>query len=265
MAKGYWVVRTYEAGNVGEKTKFWIPGERPSKSQRREKSEIKKQEQNEASAVKNLARLLNANFHAGDLLLGLDYSDEGMKRVVARAEGMGVSRENEEAFTEAVRQAAEHELRLVFRRVKRDIGAFEYIGVTPDMDGETGEVVRVHHHIVVKAEAKESFLEKWKELGSVDWAFMKAQEDYMPIAEYLMQQVRRVPDAKKYISSRNLIRPKPRDRVVVSGAELRAPRGSRLVHRNEYKPGLPQYIRYILPEAVERMQAQREAYSIMRE
>ena len=33
---GYWVVRTYEAGAVGEKTKFWVPGERPSKSGRRE-------------------------------------------------------------------------------------------------------------------------------------------------------------------------------------------------------------------------------------
>ena len=40
MAQGYWVVRTYEAGNVGEKTKFWIPGDRPSRSHKKEKSEI---------------------------------------------------------------------------------------------------------------------------------------------------------------------------------------------------------------------------------
>lgn len=53
--KGYWVVRTYEAGAVGEKTKFWVPGERPSKSGRREKQEIKKQEQNEQSAEKSMA------------------------------------------------------------------------------------------------------------------------------------------------------------------------------------------------------------------
>ena len=57
--KGYWVVRTYEAGAVGEKTKFWVPGERPSKSGRREKQEIKKQEQNEQSAEKSMARLLS--------------------------------------------------------------------------------------------------------------------------------------------------------------------------------------------------------------
>ena len=41
---GYWVVRTYEAGAVGEKTKFWVPGERPSKSGRREKQELRKQQ-----------------------------------------------------------------------------------------------------------------------------------------------------------------------------------------------------------------------------
>ena len=32
---GYWIVRTYEAGNVGEKTKFFVPGARPTRSQRR--------------------------------------------------------------------------------------------------------------------------------------------------------------------------------------------------------------------------------------
>ena len=252
MAQGYWVVRTYEAGNVGEKTKFWIPGDRPSRSHKKEKSGIKKQEQNEASAVKNLARLLNANFKQGDLLLGLDYSEEGMKRVVARAEESGADKSSEDEWTEALRQAAEHELRLVLRRVKREIGSFGYIGVTSDMNGDTGEVVRVHHHLVVPAAVKDAFIAKWKELGGVEWSFLSDQEDYMPVAEYLMRQVRKVPDAKKYISSRNLIRPKPRDRIVISGAELRAPRGARLLHRNEYKPGLPQYIRYVLPEAVEK-------------
>ena len=79
------MVRTYEAGAVGEKTKFWVPGERPSKSGRRERQEIKKQEQNEQSAEKRLARLLNANFHQGDLLLGLDYSGEGLERLLSWA------------------------------------------------------------------------------------------------------------------------------------------------------------------------------------
>mgnify|MGYP007060495651 CR=1 FL=1 len=56
--------------------------------------------------------------------------------------------------------------------------------------------MRVHHHLVVPAEAKEAFTEKWAGMGGVDWSPMSDQEDYTPIAAYLIRQVRRVPDAK---------------------------------------------------------------------
>ena len=28
MTEGYWVIRTYTAGVVGEKIKYWVPGEK---------------------------------------------------------------------------------------------------------------------------------------------------------------------------------------------------------------------------------------------
>lgn len=87
---------------------------------------------------------------------------------------------------DAVREAAEHELRLVLRRVKREMAkagvALRYVAITSDMDGDTGETVRVHHHLVVPAEAKEAFTEKWAGMGGVDWSPMSDQEDYTPIA-----------------------------------------------------------------------------------
>lgn len=257
MKEGYWVVRTYEAGAIGEKTKFWVQGTRPSsRSKRKERAEIKKQEQNEYSAQKQLARLINANFTQGDLLLGLDYSPAGMDRLekyIAEHPFQTDGCEDPEAEQmEQIRQAAEREMRLALRRVKRELAkegvALRYIAITSDMDGDTGEAVRVHHHLIVPAEAKEAFVEKWKDLGSVNWSPMSAQADYTPIAEYFIRQVRRVPDAKKYISSRNLVRPQPKDRVVLSDAEVRVPKGGQLLHRNEFKPGRPQYIRYVLPE-----------------
>lgn len=258
MAGGYWVVRTYEAGNVGEKTKFWVPGVRPSKSGRRERMELRKQEQNEHSAEKQLARLINDNFYPGDLLMGLDYSEEGMRRLIARAAGQGADWEqvDEQTRLEIIREAAEQELRLVLRRVKRELAksgvALKYIAITSDMDGDTGEMVRVHHHLVVPADVKGAFLEKWKELGGVSWSHLSNQEDYTPIAVYFIRQVRRIPDAKKYVSSRNLSRPQPKDRVVFTEAELRVPRGGALLHRSEFKPGRPQYIRYVLPDGRKR-------------
>lgn len=257
MKEGYWVIRTYEAGAVGEKTKFWVQGTRQSRNQRKEKSQIKKQEQNEYSAQKQMARLINANFHPGDLLLGLDYSAAGMDRlegyIAEHPFEIEETGDAEADHMQQIRYAADREMRLCLRRVKRELQktgvALKYIAITSDMDGDTGEAVRVHHHIVVNEEAREAFLQKWAELGGVNWSPLSRQYDYTPIADYLLKQVRRVPDEKKYVSSRNLIRPQPRDRAVYSDAEVRVPRGGKLLFRNEFKPGRPQYIRYVLPGA----------------
>ena len=39
---------------------------------------------------------------------------------------------------------------------------FRYIAVTSDMDEKTGKSVRVHHHVIVNAEAAEIARKKWK-------------------------------------------------------------------------------------------------------
>ena len=218
---GYWIVRTYEAGNVGEKTKFFVPGARPTRSQRRLRDAARKQAQNEYSAEKALARLLNANFTEGDLLVGLDYSDEGLARLEAWALRQGLPMETEEERLDTMRAAAEHELQLMIRRVKRELDKLglplRYVAVTSGM-------------------------------GGVDWKPLSPQMDYTPLASYLIRQVRRVPDHKKYISSRNLVRVQPKDRIAMSEAEVRVPKGGVLLFREAYHPGLSQYIRYILPE-----------------
>lgn len=254
MREGYWVIRTYEAGAVGEKTKFWVPGAKPSRSGRREKTEIRKQLQNDYSVQKQMARLMNANFGPGDLLLGLDYAQEGMDRLEAWAVAHGLDpySSDEAERMEAIRQAAEWALRNLLRRVKaameKEGMVLRYIAITSDMDGDSGEAVRVHHHLVVPKESKAAFASKWADWGGVDWSPLSRQRDYTPIAEYFIRQVRKVPDAKKYIPSRNLVRPQPKDRTAITDAELRAPKGTKLLFRNEFKPGRPQYIRYMLPK-----------------
>ena len=243
---GYWVIRTYTAGNVGEKTKFWIPGERPKKVNRRTRSDLRKIEQNEWSAVKAVARLINANFKAEDLIIGLDYSEKGMRKLIDAS-----FKYDDDNVMDRIRHAAEHELVLCLRRVKRELARdgveLKYIAFTSDMDGETGEAVRVHHHLIINAEAQAAFVSKWQALGGVDWSYLSVQADYTPVAQYFIRQVRKLPDAKKYFTSRNLIRPQPKDRIVNSGAELRVPQGGQLLYRNAYSPGQSQYIRYILP------------------
>ncbi|MBR3330425.1 MAG: hypothetical protein IKG25_04325 [Mogibacterium sp.] len=257
MKQGYWIVRTYEAGIVGEKTKYWVKGDRPSgKSRRKERAEIRKQEQNEYSAIKRMARLINANFSEGDLLIGLDYSPAGMEKLEAWAREQKEARPEAGGEEDMLIESAWHEavlcLRRVAREMKKDGFELRYIAITSDMDGKTGEKVRVHHHLVVNREAGPYFARKWEKLGTVDWETMSKQADYTPLAEYFIKQVRRIPDADKFRSSRNLIRPQPKDRIVTSDAELRVPKGGKLLFRQEQRRygGVcyqPQYIRYIIP------------------
>lgn len=268
MKQGYWVVRTYESGIIGEKTKFWVQGERPNgKSRRKEKQDIRKQEQNEYSALKRMARLANANFREGDLILGLDYSDAGIQKITswAKQKYQDFNDLSEGEQQDLIMEAAWHEAELCLRRVaremKKDGTELRYILVTSDMDGDTGEQKRVHHHLLVEAGCQQVFVKKWEKLGKVNWKKISKQADYTPIAEYFLRQVRRIPDAKKFRSSRNLVRPQPKDRAVMTDAELRVPKGGKLLFRQEYKSWgsayQPQYIRYIIPEDKRKPAAQR--------
>lgn len=250
MAEGYWVIRTYTAGAVGEKIKYWVPGEKPTRSQRKLKSDVKQQQRNEANAEKRLARTLNENFSHADRLLRLSYAEE-------RFETLG----GEKADPEELFKNANRQLKLWLRRVRRACKAagvpFRFVAVTADMDGKTGEYVRVHHHVVVNAEAAEIALGKWT-AGGTHCEHLYNEVDYLALAHYLLAQVRWVPDEKKYCPSRNLAQPQPKDVIARSGAELSVPRGGQLLHRAGWTPGMPQYIRYILPE-VGKIRREREA------
>jgi len=278
VKEGYFVISTYEAGDVGEKTKFFVPGKKPEdgKLSRRQKNAVKKQEQNEYSSQKRLAREINANFKAGDLLLGLDYNDEGLKRIMkwGREHGLNVDSADDTERQNAIWEAGAHELDNALRRVKRRLDKqgieLKAIYCTSDMDGDTGESVRVHHHLIVHAGTKDAFIAAWEKygLGSVDYSpLWENQIDRTPIAEYIIRQVRRIPDAKKYRSTRNLIRPVPTRRIVSTDNELMVPRGGKLIFRQEYRNNVgdrddyrnykSQYIRYITPKCLKRKDAER--------
>lgn len=282
MRDGYWVIRTYESGQVGEKIKFWVPGARPKgKLTRKNRSDIRKAVQNEESSARQMARLINANFRPGDWLLGLDYSPDALLRLEMEAAGGVVPAQGsrpqgtegkgrcghrplqkrkgaigrpcmtEAQRMDAVRNAAEKMLVNCIRRVKRELEKdgieLKYVTVTADVDGKTGEAVRVHHHLVINREARDAFVRKWQDkgLGGVAWSPLEKQDDYLEIAKYLLAQARKSGGGEnKYTSSRNLVRPRPKDRVAASSSEVRVPKGCRLLHRQEFKPGKAQYIRY---------------------
>lgn len=249
MREGYWAIKTYVSGAVGEKIKFWVPGKKSKRSGKAIETALKKQIQNETLTKRAAARVLNANFKKGDILFGLDYSEDGLGKLIAKIEGFeSLDEENRQI---AVYNAAEHEMKLFLRRVKRECDKkdieFKYgVAVTSDMDGKTGELVRVHHHMVINKEALEIAQAKWV-LGGVDYKPLSGQPDYTPIAEYLIEQVRRIRDAKKYVSSRNLVRPMPQNSYGRNESMVGVPRGCTVLYRSVFKCGRPQYVRYLLP------------------
>ena len=233
---GYWEIRTYECGALGEKTKYWVPGEPPARGRKLGRSSERKQRQNENDATRRLNREIHANFSAGDLFLGLDYGpkkySELLRRAEARQEADRAAGQEPGILEDYLRKEANRELDNYIRRVKRRLppGAeLKYIAVTSDMDGETGEAVRIHHHIIANRAAWQACLEAWPHGGAYAKA-LSAQKDYTP--------------------SRNLVRPQPKCRVVWSGAELRVPKGCELLYRTAYSgKRAGQYIRYALPFA----------------
>ena len=238
---GYWVIRTYISGNVGEKVKYWVSGNKPVRSKRRMTSDVNKVEKNEKQSEKNLARILNTNFGAqGGVLVGLDYSDASYKKLFGECKDLV-----------EVSECAKHQASLCLRRVRREAKKrgieVKAVIITADLDGETKESVRVHHHIVVNREAAELFGEKWKHGKTADYEYLHSdQKDRTPLAHYLMSQISHIQDGKAYITTRNLERPKCIDRIAKNGAEIAVPKNCALLYRSAHVMGLNQYVRYVI-------------------
>ena len=134
------------------------------------------------------------------------------------------------------------------RKKRKDMKKF--IMITPlqpvELDQETGELVRVHHHVVVNAEAAELLEQKWN-YGLVHTEKLYRQDDYTPLAAYLLGQVRHREGKKKYSCSRNMVKPKVEEQVLAEAPdnEIRVQPGAKVLDRTPYREGtLSQYVRY---------------------
>lgn len=247
MSEGYYVIRTIEAGRVGEKVKYWVPGHKAPKSEARLKRDIRKQEKNLHSAVRHLARLINANFCGGDGDLALTYDDE---HLISLVDSIGADLETEEG-KEAIWMAAKHDAEKFRRRLSRAAEKeglpCKLIIVTSDMDGKTKEYERVHIHVICPKELIPLVEQKWT-AGQVRKHHLSRRPDHIELAKYMLDQVRYVEDAKKYTHTRNLVMPKVTDRIAKTGKEVQPPRGAVILERSAWVPGRPQYVRYVKPD-----------------
>lgn len=229
---GKWMIRTYKSGQVVEKSKFWVPEQTRPRGKRTAVSSPRKRDENDRAAVKQCARLINCNMRPGDLWLTLSYSDAGLERL-----GPGDADE--------IRERADHQLELWIRRIRRRLGAeLFYFAGTSDLDGETGELTRPHHHVLVPAWAAEC-VAQWK-LGSVDIRHLRDQGDYTPIALYICRQCRRTANERRWKHSANLKKPEVYETESYEKAPLRPSPGARVLDQGRYcEESGNHYIRYI--------------------
>jgi len=247
------------SGEVVELSTVWVGASaKPRRPRKKGSTSAQKRDENERDAVKRLARIINCNFSHGDLLLTPNYDQAGMARLEewARANQM-----EGESWEDAMLRGAKREGKLYLERIKPALKAkgvvCKYVLITSDMDGETGELVRLHHHLVIQRVGYEVAAAKWP-FGSVDYQILKDQDDYTPLALYLCKQVRHQPDAKKWTASRNMAGPVVSTRWASAGEELRPDSRAVLVDRNQWERGKPQYIRFIKrPLPSERQKAER--------
>ena len=248
--EGYYIIRTYESGNVGEKIKFWAPGKKPDRMTRKAQSDAAQITRNERNSVRALARIINANFSEGDCFALLTYDDKGLQKLADRI--------GPKPFysSDDILAAADAELTNFFRRVNRELDKrglphVKSVSINSDMDGETGRSVRVHHHVLVPKEAEELIRKKWT-AGNVSTEALSSQDDYTPIADYLLKQIRRKPNEAGWRTSRgNIVRPVPVDRIARGDGIIRVPTGAQIIFMSQvqrYDNGnSPQYVRYSLP------------------
>lgn len=249
---GKWMIRTTISGNVIEKSKFWVGAAARPRGKRTASTTRRKQDQNDRDAVKRLARSINCNFGYRDLLVTLEYDEAGFRAVGA---DHGAADRAMMAFLGKVRRAMQR-----MGQTLRFTGA-----VTSEKDGETGDPARIHHHMVLPAEAA-PFLELWSH-GAYYVRTLRRQPDYTQIAVYLLTQTERQgKDAKKWHSSRNLKKPVVFEREARHKSPLRQPAGALLLESGAYDESCgTHYIRYVLApkpgeeESREAAEARRQA------
>ena len=246
---GVWMQRTIRAGTVEEKYSFFAPVNAKPRGRRRQKCSPRKQDVNEFEAVKRLARLLNANFRHNDSLVTLTWDEDHIAQLGDPVDPDAMRAQAEKAVDRFLDRMRYH-----LRRAGKKLG--RYVCVVADINGDTGELVRPHAHLVLPAAAlrledghlyagKAEVEALWGN-GAVDLRLLHDQPDLTPVAAYLMRQVRRQPDKAKYKAARGMAHPAiVYEKIVTNTRELQAPKGAKLLYRRTYEPGKPQYIRYV--------------------
>lgn len=187
---------------------------------------------NDKTAVRALTAIINGNFsyQHGDLWICLTLDAAGLCDLAE------------------LRRRTALFLRAAGRLAKKRGIDLRWIAAPADIDGDTGEIVRPHVHLILSGGLTTDELRRLWHYGTVDVRTLRQQKSHKALATYIIRQARHDPNAKKWTCSRNLQRTiLVREYFVASGERYRLPPHAAECER-EYDPELGKqlYLSYMI-------------------
>lgn len=201
------------SGHVIEVQRSWMNVNAELKTSRAPrvagKSSAKKIARNDKASERQLARLINTNFEAGDLWLTLKYSDFRLPATKAEA------KKEIQKFLRKIRNAYEKE---TGKKLK-------YIYCTSTKSTKTGREVRVHHHMVLNRLAYETLCKYWP-AEEMSYTLLDGRKDHTDLANYIIKNASKTANENKWNCSKNLDKPIVTEPVEVEDLDIKPIKGA---------------------------------------
>ena len=207
-------------------------GDRISRGKNNNTTSEQQHERNYRNAMKNLSRIINANFTKKDIFITLTHKDN-----VPEPEA---------------KKAFDRYLRRVRTYIKKHkLPDLKYVAVIE------WEKTRTHHHIILNSISLDTAIELWDK-GRVIVSKLDTEQDYTGLARYIVKEKKGKFDEKqkkRWSQSRNLAKPKVVRKEIIRGGKLiNPPKGYKLLVREFYQSdvtGESQYVKAIRIDGID--------------
>ena len=249
------------SGRTVETRRTWLPSgptvQKKRGVRRAGASSLKKIKANERSCVMNLARTINCNFGAGDWFVCLKYDD--MHYPAGESADPAGKREQEyQAAKRILTKKFLPKLRSVYREITGK--SLKAVWVTANWSTKEKHFCRIHHHLVLPADALALANEVWREIGGLDGTLqaecLNSEGDYSRIAAYMIDNVQGRPAGEnRWSGCRGMEKPVISEPVEVEDVEGIVPLRDEVVkdvieHADENGRIISKYMRGVFPERV---------------
>lgn len=183
--------KTIKSGNVLECEIYpiWDTKSSLSRAKKAKESRDTQKKLNDRNALKNVIRLVNANFTDADLWGSFTYDSKKLPASVDEAEKI---------FGNFVR-------RIKYYANKNGYPPLKYVYFTEFENDEKKGKIRVHHHIICNFPDRDVMEKLWRNGARTQTRRLQADESgYEGCVRYCMKNPR---GAKKYKTSKNLVKP----------------------------------------------------------